>query len=442
MDGRSLRSAVPRSSHAVWDGSSARDPLGILRSIFATLMPDLVPLRVARMSASPFAFYRGSAAIMAADLATLPRTGIGTQISGDAHVANFGGYASPERRLVFDINDFDETVSGPWEWDLKRLAASLVLAGRDCGLRSRVLETVVRPAVATYRDRIAAYAAMSALDVWYAAIDISGAVATALDARARQGWLRAERDARRQTALSVMPRITQVVGGNRRFVEDPPGLEHHGSIGDPVAYANRVLAAYRKTIRHDAQILLDRFTAVDCARKVVGVGSVGTWCALMLLIDGEGNPLLLQIKEARASALEPYVGVQSQETPGERVVGGQRVMQAASDALLGWADVDGRCVYVRQYRDMKASPDLSALRADELQDYGMHCAWALARAHARAGDAKAIAAYIGRGNPFVDAITSFAFGYADQATRDHAAFVAAAPELITAATATADTART
>jgi uncharacterized protein (DUF2252 family) len=421
MDGRALRLTVPRSAHAVWEAGHDRDPQAILRAIFATLIPELVPVRIDRMSRSPFTFFRGSAAVMAADLATLPQTGIVTQLSGDAHIANFGGYASPERRLVFDVNDFDETVRGPWEWDVKRLATSILLAGRERGLRERACIVAVRTAMETYRDRIAEYAARPSIDVWYAAIELSGAVRTALDDRARRTWLRAERDAKRRTAFDLLPKITALVDGKRRFVEDPPLLERV----EDAEYGRRVLSAYRSTLRQDAHVLLERFTVVDIARKVVGVGSVGTWCALMLLLDGDGNPLLLELKEARASVLEPFVGAQELATPGARVVGGQRIMQAASDPLLGWADVDGRCVYVRQYRDMKAAPDVATLDDDELRDYGAHCAWALARAHARAGDPRLIAGYIGRSSAFVTAVTAFAAAYAEQTTRDHAQFVAA-----------------
>ena len=427
MDGRALRLTVPRSAHAVWEAAPDRDPMATLRAVFAKLIPELVPVRIERMSASPFTFFRGSAAVMAADLAGLPRTGILTQISGDAHIANFGGYASPERRLVFDLNDFDETVRGPWEWDVKRLAVSIVLAGRERGLRERSCILAVRTAMETYRDRMAEYAARPSIDVWYAAIDLSGAVRAALDDRARRTWIRAERDAKRRTAFALLPKITELVDGKRRFIEDAPLLER---VEDP-NYGRRVIAAYRATLRDDARFLLDRFTLSDIARKVVGVGSVGTWCALMLLLDGDGNPLLLELKEARASVLEPFVGPQESTSPGERVVAGQRIMQAASDALLGWADLDGRCVYGRQYRDMKAAPDVATLDDDELRDYGAHCAWALARAHARAGDPRPIAGYIGRSPAFVTAVTAFAAAYAEQTTRDHALFVAATKDGLT-----------
>ncbi|HEX3549557.1 MAG TPA: DUF2252 domain-containing protein [Candidatus Elarobacter sp.] len=424
MDGRSLRSTVSRSSHAIWDAPAGRDPVALLRDIFATLEPDLVPLRIERMSASPFAFYRGSAALMASDLARTPSTGIVTQISGDAHVANFGGYASAERRLVFDVNDFDETVRGPWEWDVKRLATSLILAGREREHRARACETAAYAAVASYRDRIAEYAAMPVVDVWYASIDLSGAVRSALDGRSRRTWLRTAESAQRNTDLALLPRITHQVGEDLQFIDDPPGLVRMTASGD-VALANAILDAYRAGLRPDARLLLERFALADVARKVVGVGSVGTWCALLLMLDASGYPLLLQVKEARASALEPYVGPQRVCSHGERVVDGQRLMQASSDALLGWAAVGERCVYVRQYRNMKATPDRFLLRDDELQDYAAHCGWALARAHARAGDPRTIADYVGRGSRFVDAITTFARAYADQTDRDFEAFRAA-----------------
>jgi uncharacterized protein (DUF2252 family) len=401
----------------------------MLRGIFAALIPDLVPLRIQRMSASPFAFYRGSAAVMAADLAATPRSGITTQLSGDAHVANFGGYASPERRLVFDVNDFDETLRGPWEWDVKRLATSLVLAGRDRKFAPKAIDLVVRAALEAYRDRTVEYASKPVLDVWYAAIDLSVAVGAAMNARARRDWLRAEREAKRETSLAVLPKLTEVVGGKRRFVERPPVLERIEDAGVSFAAAQQLLDAYRAALRDDARLLLDRFTLVDVARKVVGVGSVGTWCLLLLLVDQDGTPFLLQAKEARPSVLEPYAGAAPYASHAERVVAGQRMMQAASDPLLGWADVEGRCLYVRQYRDMKVAPDLTTLRPDELQDFAMHCGWALARAHARTGEPRTVAAYIGRSDRFVDAICTFARAYADQTEQDHAAFVTAAPQL-------------
>ncbi len=427
MDGRALRATVSRSSHAIWDAPPERDPVQLLRGVFATLIPELVPLRIERMKRSPFAFFRGSAALMAADLATTPVTGVLAQISGDAHVANFGGYASPERRLIFDVNDFDETVRGPWEWDVKRLATSLVLAGREREFRERACDAAAHAALASYRDHVAEYAAVPAIDLWYASIDISGAVRSALDARARRSWARAAETAQRNTDVAVLPRLTQVHGERIEFVEEPPGMVRLTSEAD-VAYAKGALAAYRGTLRPDAQLLLDRFVLADAARKAVGIGSVGTWTALLLLRDAHGSPLLLQVKEARASALEPFVGPQHEASHAQRVVDGQRLMQATPDVLLGWADAGERCVYVRQYRNMKASPDRFILREDELLDYGAHCGWALARAHARTGEPKAIAEYVGRGSRFVDAVTAFARAYADQCERDFAAFAAAFSE--------------
>jgi uncharacterized protein (DUF2252 family) len=427
LGGKSLRVAVPRASHAAWEPAAGRDPLGILRGIFATLIPDLRAVRGQRMARSPFAFYRGSAAVMVADLAATPRTGRLVQVSGDAHVANFGGYASPERRLVFDVNDFDETARGPWEWDVKRLTASLVLAGRAGGLRASACDDVVSVALAAYRTRTREYAEMSPRDVWYASTDVRGAVRSALDTRAKRTWERAEREARSRTALTLLPKITEVVDGKLRFVDDPPLLEHVADDADSLATAQRILDAYRTTLRPEARMLVDRYHLVDIARKVVGVGSVGTWCGLLLLADDRGDPLLLQAKEARASVLEPYVGPQPYSSHGERVVTGQHMMQAASDVLLGWAEVDGRCLYLRQYRDNKTAPDPAALGASDLADYAAHCAWTLARAHARTGDPRPVADYLGRGDAFDVAVAAFARAYADQTELDHAAFVAALP---------------
>ena len=427
LGGKSLRSDVPRTAHAAWEPPAGRDPVAILRGIFATLIPDLRALRGQRMARSSFAFFRGAAAVMAADLAPTPRTGRLVQACGDAHVANFGGYASPEQRLVFDVNDFDETARAPWEWDVKRLASCLVLAGRAAGLRPPACEDVVRAALASYRLQTRDYAELSPRDVWYASIDVRGAIRMSLDGRAKRAWERQERDARSRTALTLLPKITEVVDGKPRFVDDPPLLEHLPDQHDHFAKAQRTLDAYRTTLHPEACMLVERYQLIDVARKVVGVGSVGTFCALLLLADDRGNELLLQVKEARASVLEPYVGAQPYATHGERVVTGQRLMQAVSDVLLGWTEIDGRSLYVRQYRDMKTAPDVTALGAAELADYAAHCAWALARAHARTGDARPVADYLGRGDAFDSAVAAFARAYADQTEHDHAAFVAALP---------------
>ena len=424
VDGRTLRATTPRTSHAAWTAAPDRDAVATMREIFATLLPDLVSLRIERMSRSPFAFLRGSAAVMAADLSGSPSIGITAQLCGDAHLANFGGFATPERRLVFDVNDFDETARGPWEWDVKRLAASVALAGRAGGVVPRAIDAAVRLTVQTYRLRTREYAQMTPLETWYASIDIADAVQAALNVRERREWERLAQRAVSGTALRVLPKLTTVAGGRLRFNDNPPTLVHETDERAALDYANRVLDAYRATLRTDAEMLLGRFAPVDLVRKVSGVGSVGTWCALVLLADDRGNELLLQLKEARASALAPHVAAPRETVHGERVVAGQRMMQAASDAFLGWADMD-RCLYVRQYRDMKTTIDPSRLPADELADYGAHCAWALARAHARTGEPRITGAYMGRGTTFDDALVAFAHVYADQTERDHAAFVAA-----------------
>jgi uncharacterized protein (DUF2252 family) len=354
----------------------------------------------------------------------MPVTGILAQLGGDAHLANFGGFASPERRLVFDLNDFDETVRGPWEWDVKRLAVSIVLAGRGSGVRPATCADAVRFAMAAYRVRTREFAQMTPLDVWYSAIDVTGVVRTALTPRTRRGWERLERTAREHTAFALLPRITTMVDGAPRFVDDPPLLQHLSD--EETAQAQAGLDAYRASVRPDARILLDRFHPVDIARKVVGVGSVGTWCALALFADARGAELLLQLKEARTAAAAAFVAPEPRANEAERVVVGQRLIQAASDVLLGYTQVGERCVYVRQYRDMKATVRVETLQADELTDYAGHCAWALARAHARTGDARATGAYLGNGAAFDEAMVLFANAYADQVERDHAEFVAAA----------------
>jgi uncharacterized protein (DUF2252 family) len=302
-----------------------------------------------------------------------------------------------------------------------------VRAGRAAGLRPPACEDVVRAALASYRLQTRGYAELSPRDVWYASIDVRGAIRMSLDGRAKRAWERQERDARSRTALTLLPKITEVVDGKPRFVDDPPLLEHLPDQHDHFAKAQRTLDAYRTTLHPEACMLVERYQLIDVARKVVGVGSVGTFCALLLLADDRGNELLLQVKEARASVLEPYVGAQPYATHGERVVTGQRLMQAVSDVLLGWTEIDGRSLYVRQYRDMKTAPDVTALGAAELADYAAHCAWALARAHARTGDARPVADYLGRGDAFDSAVAAFARAYADQTEHDHAAFVAALP---------------
>ncbi len=425
--GKALRSTVPRSAHADWRRSAKEaDPLVLLEASNRGRLRSLIPIRYGRMIASPFAFLRGAAAVMAADLATTPVTGLRVQACGDCHLANFGGFATPERNFVFDINDFDETLPAPWEWDVKRLAASVVVAGREIGLRPAAARAVCGATVASYREHMRDYARMHVLDTWYAHIPVDALVARAPDARARRrerAWIAA---ARAQTAGRLLPHLTEEVRGQRRIVEHRPFVYHAPDIGRHAAEVTRVFTAYRASLPEERRRLLERFRLVDVAMKVVGVGSVGTRCAIALLMAEGDDALFLQFKEARVSVLEPYAGRSGYRNQGERVVVGQRLMQAASDLFLGWAgDGRGRWFYFRQLKDMKWGADIGRMTEPMFRVYTETCAWALSRAHARSGDAAAIAGYLGAGTPFDEAITEFAVAYADQTERDHAALVKA-----------------
>ena len=421
--GRALRKAVPRSSHAAWDPSGRPSPLRLLEESNRQRLPDLVPIRDARMRASPFAFLRGSPGVMAHDLATTPATGITVQACGDAHLLNFGLFATPERNLSFGLNDFDETLPGPWEWDVKRLATSLVVAARTVGFDQALGGQAAGAAVRTYREQLARYAGMRALEVWYSRVDASAIVAMA---RGRRRRAVAERLARAEhhTSLDALPRLTEPVGGGRRFVENPPLLTHVSECGE--SWVTEVLARYRSSLSDERRLLLGRFQPVDAARKVVGVGSVGTRCYVVLLLgDRHDDPLLLQVKQATMSVLEPYAGRSRYRHPGHRVVNGQRLLQTASDVLLGWTADGTADYYIRQLWDMKGSVNLDTLDPADLVPYGRLCGWVLARAHARSGDAAAISGYLGSGDQFDRAVASFAEAYADQTEADHAAFSAA-----------------
>lgn len=407
------------------------DPVDQLLAQAQARLPTLVPIRHGRMSTSAFAFFRGSAVVMAADLASQPNTGLTVQLCGDAHIANFGMFASPERTLLFDLNDFDETHPGPFEWDVKRLAASAVLTARSNGWGSPVQRTVARACATAYREAMRSFAEMTTLDVWYSRLDVTniGRLARSLDPEA--ALARVERSiagARRRTNLQAMEKLTTVVSGERRFVEDPPLLVRV-SEEQAELLGMDAINAYRTTLVSDRATLLDQFHVVDVARKVVGVGSVGTRCYVLLMqgVDGR-DPLMLQIKEATASVLEPYTGPSEYDHHGARVVAGQRLLQAASDIFIGWTSAtDAHGVvhdsYVRQLRDMKFSPDLSALDEPGLEMLLHASGWTLARAHARSGDRLAIATYLGRSGRFDDAVASWAMGYADQMEADHAAMV-------------------
>jgi uncharacterized protein (DUF2252 family) len=418
--GRALRKAVPRSSHATWDPPGRRSPLALLAATNRRRLPDLVPIRHARMAASPFAFLRGAPAVMAHDLATTPVTGITVQACGDAHLLNFGLFATPERNLVFGLNDFDETLPAPWEWDVKRLATSFVVAGRTAGFDQAVGRRAAQAAVGVYREQLARYAGMRLLEVWYSRVDAAAIVALS---RGRRRRAVADRLARAQhhTSLDALPRLTEPVGDGRRFVEDPPLLTHVEECHE--GWVEEVLARYRASLSDERGQLLGRFTAHDAARKVVGVGSVGTRCYVVLLLgDRHDDPLLLQVKQATASVLEPYAGRSRYRHPGRRVVTGQRLLQTASDIFLGWTSDGAADYYVRQLWDMKGSVNLDSLDPADLVPYARLCGWVLARAHARSGDAAAISGYLGTGDRFDRAVADFAEAYADQNEADHAAF--------------------
>jgi uncharacterized protein (DUF2252 family) len=439
--GRRIRSDVPRSSHANFDASARqRDPIDLLVKQSATRLPDLVPIRYGRMLASPFAYFRGAALPMANDLATTPVTGIAVQACGDAHVGNFGMFGTAERRLVFDINDFDETLPGPWEWDVKRLAASLEIAARDNGIRTTQRTAMVRAAVRRYRLAMAMFAGQSNLAVWYASADIDRAwqqLAPYLDSRQRTTLAKGAAKARTRDSMQALDKLTRIVDGRPRIVPDPPLVVPLSSLVPSNADASgiedqliQLVDRYRRTLAGDRRYLLDQyqFEHSDVARKVVGVGSVGTRCWIMLMLGKDaGDPLILQVKEASPAVLSDFAGSSKYENQGQRVVEGQRLMQAASDIFLGWLRLspapDGviRDFYVRQLRDWKFSFDTQAMVPSGLSTFGEVCGWTLARAHARSGDRIAIAAYLGTSDTFDKAIAEFAANYADVTERDIAA---------------------
>jgi len=444
--GRAARRRVPRSSHAAWEPPPDRaDPVALLEEQETTRVPELVPIRHARMMVSPFTFYRGAALLMASDLATTPHSGITTQICGDAHLANFGVFGTPERKLIFNINDFDETLPGPWEWDLKRLVVSFEVAGRYRGFTAEERDAINRGVVRGYRERMRRAAESGVLEAWY----------DRLDADQISEWLRTEREAhhvgekqvRRTEAafakaqtrdsLKAFSKLVRVVDGEMRIAADPPlivPLEDLRPIGvsheDDVAVMRQMLRTYETTLQGDRHPVSE-FTYVHMARKVVGVGSVGTraWVVLLRGRD-DGDPLLLQAKQAEASVLERFLPPSEYEHHGERVVRGQRLMQAASDIFLGWQRVTGRDgidrdFYIRQLYDWKGGADLEVIVAEGAKFYAQACGETLARAHARSGDRVAIAAYMGSSDRLDRALAEFAVAYADQNERDYAAFTEA-----------------
>jgi uncharacterized protein (DUF2252 family) len=424
-EGRRLRQQVPRSSHGVWHSPDDRvDPIALLQAEEQNRLPELVPVRYGRMVASPFTFYRATAGLMASDLVTTPVSGLTVQASGDAHLSNFGAYATPERALVFDLNDFDETLPGPWEWDIKRLAASRVRAGRANGFRADDCTGAARAAVRSYREWMAGFATMSHLAVWYTRIT-AAEISADLPKAARKNWDRATKKATGRDHLQSLEKMTTMVDGKLRITDDPPLIVHQSDelVGDRLPIFAKT---YRATLRDDVSALLQRYTFVDFAQKVVGVGSVGTRCYVVLMRGKDNDdPLFLQIKEASASVLEPYLGKSRYGNHGQRVVRGQHATQAASDIFLGWGRGKGVDFYVRQLRDMKGSAELANQSPDQMRLYAQLCGRVLARAHARTGDAAMISGYLGRGDTFDQAILAFAIAYADQTERDHAALAAA-----------------
>ena len=432
--GRALRDAVPRSAHADWAPPSGRhDPVELLQASNEGRMPLLVPIRFGRMSASPFAFYRGAAALMAADLAHTPTTGVRVQACGDAHLMNFGGFATPERHVIFDINDLDETLPAPWEWDLKRLAASVVIAAQFLRLSETEAARAARDMAREYRERMADYAAMRVLDVWYDRIDLQryqdrSADPEVMDEVRKRMAERIAEAQRKNVPDHLYPKLVELQGEAHRIKDEPPLIFHPDETLAPDVHNGfaGAIAGYRESLPEHVRTLFDRFHFRDLAVKVVGVGSVGTLCAVALLFAAEDDPLFLQVKEARDSVLAPYVDSKSFASNGERVVFGQRLMQAASDVFLGhMVSPMGQHMYVRQLRDVKVKPMIEIFNPQNMLGFARSTGWALARAHARSGDPAVIAGYIGKGEVLADAIAEFAVAYADCNERDHAALVAA-----------------
>lgn len=432
--GKALRAKAPRNEHGEWSLAADRpDPISLLEVSNLSRVQELVPIRFGRMSLSPFAFLRGSAVVMAYDLAKTPISGIKVQICGDAHLSNFGFYATPERNLTFDVNDFDETLPGPWEWDLKRLAASIVVAGRQNGYTAQGNRRVVVTSIQEYRTLMQNMANMQALPVWYLHLDMTEVMGM-VKRKEQEQLQRQEKKAVRSTNLRVFPKMTEKVNGQYRIKDEPPLIVHVEDEGDVkktdehgAEQVKEYVDAYAQTLPDNCKVILSKYHFVDIARKVVGVGSVGmrTW-VLLLMAGGDGDdPLFLQIKEADASVLEPYWGQSVYKNHGERVVQGQRLMQAASDLFLGWTHGEQVDLYVRQLRDMKLSEDISTMTYEEFNKYARWCAMALARAHARCGDPAMISGYLGTSDVFDQAIAVFAEAYADQTERDYKALVTA-----------------
>lgn len=423
--GVAMRKITPRSSHQEWNPAENReDPVEILIQTSIGRIESLLPIRYSRMMESPFAFFRGAAAIMAADLAQTPTTGIDLQLCGDCHLMNFGGFATPERKLVFDINDFDETFPGPWEWDVKRLAASFVIAGRWRKFPNKICKEFAWHVADSYKRHLFDYSKLSALQIWYADLDLAELIELGEDEELKEFQQKRIKKAAEYTAHEKeFAKMTYLEGTRARIKDDPPLIYHPtGKEGRQVLKeAEIVHKRYLETLSDDKKVLLSRYTLQDLAIKVVGVGSVGTLCGISLLMSATGEPIFLQFKEARKSVLEDHVKVKGKYPhQGERIVRGQKLMQSASDMFLGWTNDDkGKFFYIRQLRDAKVKPIIEIMKAKNLADYAKACGWALARAHARTGDPSVLSGYLGKGNEFANAITKFAVLYANQNDSDY-----------------------
>ncbi len=432
-EGKAMRLAVPLDSHAGWQApANRRDPIDLLIESSVGRVPELLPIRYGRMMQSPFAFYRGAAAIMAADLAGLPSTGIRVQACGDCHLVNFGSFATPERRQVIAINDFDETLPAPWEWDIKRLTASFVVAGRYNGFTAEEAREAAQACARSYRERMREFSKMGVLDTWYFRIDMEDLLEQIVDetasARAKKRFAKARE---RNVLDEDFPELVTFEGGAHRIRDNPP-LIYHAQGEEASKMETRVREAFERygaTLAEDKRLLLNRYEFKDIAMKVVGVGSVGTRCSIILMMGGADEPLFLQVKEARASLLEPYAGKSIYPNHGQRVVMGQRLMLSASDIFLGWTESDiGNHFYIRQMRDMKLKPLVELFSPAVMNQYAEVCAWALAAAHARSGDAAKISGYLGKKEDFELALADFAEVYANQNEKDHQALVHAVQE--------------
>jgi uncharacterized protein (DUF2252 family) len=432
-EGKAIRLAVPLASHATWQAPvHRRNPIELLIESGVGRVPELLPIRYGRMLQSPFTFYRGAAAIMTADLAGLPKTGIKVQACGDCHLVNFGSFATPERRQIFAINDFDETLPAPWEWDVKRLITSFIVAGRNNGFTSDESREAALACVRSYREQMREFSKMQALEVWYFSIDMDTVLETIEDDFAKERVKKRFAKARNRDVMDEdFPSMVTFENGEHRIRDNPPLIYHLQTEETAVVNARvrETFNRYRDTLADDRRILLDRYEFKDIAMKVVGVGSVGTRCSIALLMGGAEEPLFLQVKEARTSVLEPYAGRSAYSNNGERVVMGQRLMLSASDIFLGWVEgKEGNHFYIRQLRDMKLKPLIELFTPSVMNQYADLCGWALAHAHARSGDAAKIAGYLGKKEDFDEALADFAEAYADQNEQDYKALQRAVQE--------------